>query len=364
VKRALIHFSGIAILLAVIAAGAPPPVSDDRGVYVDIGRQLPLPDCSNLHCARFLVATVVEHLPGPSLFKWKAYAVLANAGAAVAVGQFSLAVGLSEESWALAAWLSALGSGSLYTLFDCYTSDPLMYLIGPALSIVLLKGNIFRAGLLSALAVFAKEFAAVPLWMFTIVAIFKRKWRQVREMLLSATTVTLLWLAEQAVLFAFYNYGYGTIRSTDIWHGGYFSFWMSSVGTIGAMKYLFIAFGALYLLLPVGWSCSPEQLRALALAAVPAVVVFVYVQQPERALWNYHFIVIPIAVAALGAVPAWASWLFVASFGVANLRFGAQMQTGYAGRLATVMTVLVALVVNWRTLARRRASTHAVERRV
>jgi hypothetical protein len=348
VNRTFIHFIATAIVLGAIAAKAPQPVSDDRGVYIDIGRQVPLADCYNLHCGRFLVAAIIEDLPGPSLPKWKLYAVLANAGAAVAVGHFAVSVGLSEESWPFAVWLSALGSGSLYSLFDCYTSDPLMYLMGPLLSILLLRGRILRAGLFSAATVFAKEFAAVPLWIFAVVHAFQRNWHQARQTLLAAMTVTLIWMTEQAVLFALYDYGYGSIKSTDVWHGGYLAFWLRSVGVINGIKYLFIAFGALYILFPLGWIRSPRLLRLIAVAAVPAVCAFMFVQQPERALWNYHFIVIPIAVAALNTLPGWAGWLYVASFGVTNLRFGAQLQTSYAGRLSIVLTVVLAAVALWR----------------
>jgi hypothetical protein len=354
VRRTVVHFLAIAVVLGGIAAAAPHPVSDDRGVYVDIGRQVPLPDCWNLHCGRVLVAAVLEHLPGPSLLKWKLYAVLANAGAAVAVGRFSVAVGLPERSWALATWISALGSGSLYSVFDCYTSDPLMYLMGPVLSVLLLHGRNLRAGLLSALTVFAKEFAAVPLWTFTIVAVLRRRWEQAQETLLLATTVTLVWLAEQTLLFALYNYGYGSNKSADILRGGYLALWISSVGAFGAVKYLFLTFGALYILLPLGFMRAPRQLRLVAIASVPAILAFVYVQQPERALWNFHFLAIPIAVAALINLPAWASWLFVASFGITNLRVGAQLQTSHLGRIATIVAIALAFAAVWRGAADKR----------
>jgi len=60
-------------------------------------RSVLIRDCSNIHCFRILVAVALEPFPGPSLVKWKTYAVLANAAAAVAVGQFSLLLGLSAR---------------------------------------------------------------------------------------------------------------------------------------------------------------------------------------------------------------------------------------------------------------------------
>jgi hypothetical protein len=85
-----VHAVLIVVLLGAIAASTPTPSTDDRDTYQKVGRHLLIRDCSNIHCFRVLVAIALEPLPGPSLVKWKAYAVLANAAAAVAVGQFCL----------------------------------------------------------------------------------------------------------------------------------------------------------------------------------------------------------------------------------------------------------------------------------
>jgi len=289
-----------------------------------------------------LVAVVLEHLAGSSLAKWKTYAVLVNAGAAVAVGQLSLLLGLSVRSGQQAMWIAALGWGSMYTLFDCYTSDPLMYLLGPVLSILLLRGHRFRAGAIGSVMVFAKEFAAIPLWIFTMAAALKRRWTEALETLLAAMTATLVWFGSQTFFMAIYNYSYAKSKSADVLHGGYLSLWLSSVGTLGAVKYLFTTFSALYVLFPVGFVRAPRELRLIALASIPAVAALIYVQQPERALWNFHFIVIPVAAIALSPLPAWASWFFVLCFGITNLRFGAQLQTGSIGRVAFVASIAVA----------------------
>lgn len=90
--------------------------------------------------------------------------MLANAGAALAVGRLCVLLGLSVRSAQFAIWLSAFGSGALYSLFDCYTSDPLMYFIAPLMAGWLLEGRRVRATLVGCLGVLAKEFAAVPLW--------------------------------------------------------------------------------------------------------------------------------------------------------------------------------------------------------
>ena len=341
-NRFALHAVLIAGLLGVVAAVAPTPKSDDREIYQQIGRHLLIRDCSDGHCFRPLVAAVVEQLPGPSRIKWKSYAVLANAAAALAVARLCLLIGLPASAGIAAAWLSAFGTGSLYSLFDSYTSDPLMYLIGPVMAIELWQGRVGRAGLFGAIGVFAKEFAAAPLWIFTFAAALKRRWGAAFRMLLVSTGVMLVWFAMHTWLMSLLNYRYGASASADLLHGGFLAPWLRSVGVSGAAMYLFTAFGALYVLFPAGLLKCGRDLRLLALASVPVAAVFVYVEQPERALWNFHFIVVPMSVLALQAVPAWARVLFVACFAIANLRFGAQLDIRPAARIALVGSVMIA----------------------
>ncbi len=162
-RRTVLNFVAITMLLGLVAAAAPEPASSDRQVYESLGRHVVLPDCADGHCFRPLVAGVLEHVPGPSPVKWKVYAVLVNALAAIAVGRLCLVLGLSTRAGVLASWLYALGSGSLYSVYDTYTSDALMYLVGPIMVIQLLQGRRGRATLMASVAVLAKEFAAAPL---------------------------------------------------------------------------------------------------------------------------------------------------------------------------------------------------------
>jgi hypothetical protein len=344
--------AAVIAVLAVVAATAPQPGSTDRGFYEQLGRAVIVRDCSDIHCFRPLVPAVLEHLPGPSLPKWKAYAVIANAVGALAVGHFCLLLGLSRRPAIAATWLSALGTGSLYSLFDSYTADPLMYMIGPLLAIQLWQGRTGRAGWMAALGVFAKEFAAAPLWIFTAYAVLSRRWPAAARLLLVATAVTLVWLAKQAGLMAFLNYRYGFTASVDLLHGGYIASWLSRVGWSGAVMYLFTTFGALYVLLPAGFARAGRELRLLAVATVPAALAFLYVEQPERALWNFHFIVIPLAVVALEGLPAWMLASFTAACGIVGLRFGAQLDIRPAARVALIAALAIGVCAV--VLARRR----------
>jgi hypothetical protein len=354
--RVAVHALAIMLVLGAVAVLAPAPASSDRGIYEHVGREVLIRDCSDGHCFRPLVAVVLEHLPGPSLFKWKAYAVAANALAGVAVARFCLLLALPAPAALAGMWLAALGTGALYSLYDCYTSDPLMYLLGPVMAIALWTGRERRAGALAAAGVFAKEFAAAPLWIFALMACVQRRRSPAVRLLLTATTVTLVWLATQTALMALQNYRYGATTSADLLHGGFLATWLRSVGAAGAMVYLFTSFGALYVLLPIGLARCGRDLRLLAIASLPAAAAFVYVEQPERALWNFHFVVIPLAVVVLQMLPGWLLALFVAAASVVNLRYGAQLPIRSAARGALVVSVAIAIVAV--VLALRRRFTH------
>src|SRR5207237_8285878 len=118
------------------------------------------------------------------------------------------------------------------------------------------------------------------------------------------------------------NYTYGGNRSVDLFHGSYFAVWVRALGWPRAIAYLLLTFGPLLILLAAGWRRSGQTLRLLALCSLPAVAAFVYVQQPDRALWNFHFVVIPIAMLVLEALPDSWCWAFVVTFAIANVRLG------------------------------------------
>jgi hypothetical protein len=321
-RRPFLQFIAIAVLLAAVAWAARPPVSSDRDMYQQIGRHGTVLDCHDVHCFRVLVAVVLEHLPGPSVFKWKAYAVLTDAAAALAIGRLCIALGLSARMAFLATWLAAVGFGPLQAVFDPYTSDPVMYLLGPLMMADVLTERVGRATLAGSIGVLAKEFAAIPLWIYALMASVERRWDAAMRAGLGALTATLTWLTLQTVLMLVYNYSYGGNPSVNLLGGGYFVVWVDAMGWPRAAGHLFTAFGPLYLLMVAGFLYAGRTQRLLALCSIPPLLAFAYVQQPDRSLCNFQFVVIPLAVLVLDALPDWLCAAFVITFGAANLRLG------------------------------------------
>jgi hypothetical protein len=343
-------FAALAAALIVVAFLAPEPRRvTDRDVYEATAARWIVPDCTDLHCFRVLVAWTLGVLPGPSGVKWKAYAALANAGAATAVAALCAAIGLPPSVALLSAVACAFGFGSLYTLFDPFSSDPLMYLIGPVLTLLLLRGRIAAAGWIGAVSVLAKEFAAAPMYIFALAAGVRRRWTLVARALVAANAVLLVWLALQFWLILRFNYGYGENPSTHLLSGGYLRHWLNEIGPRGAASSIATEYGAMWLLAPVGLMRAPSVLRQMAVAAIPVALVFAYVQQPDRALWNFHYLAIPAAMTAAASLPSWAAWALVVTYGAANLRLGAQLSFVPAARAALLVSAALAVVAIVRT---------------
>jgi hypothetical protein len=340
-------FGVLLVVLGTLAWLSPlPDRVTDRGIYENTATYRVVPDCTDLHCFRALVAWTLGALPGgpaSSTFKWRSYAVACNAAAAVMVLQLCLTFGLSVRTAWTAAIISALGFGSLYTLHDAYTSDPLMYLLGPLMTNELLRGRLAVAGAVGAVGVFAKEFAAAPLFLFAMYEASERRWPAAVRTLATANTAFIVWAIFHLTMIIRFNYGYGGTTSNRFLSGGGLGPWLEVQSLRGILSAMFNEFGALYFLAPVGFALAPSSIRRLTIVAAPIALVLCYVQQPDRALWNFHFLAAPLGALALERAPLVLAGLTVAAFAVANLRVGAQLTAVPPARFALALSVVFAL---------------------
>ena len=357
VRLRLAHFAALALCLGAIALASPLPQRvTDRDVYEATAAHGVVDDCSDLHCFRVLVPWILGPLPGASIVKWKIYAVVCNAAAAVAVFSLSLTFGLSRRAAWFASIGSAFGFGSLYTLHDVYTSDPLMYLLGPLITNELLLGRLALASALGVIGVFAKEFAAAPLYLVTACLAFERRWLPAARTLAAANAAFIVWLLLTLTLMLRFNYTYAGSASADLGGGGNLVGWLHRQSPRGVAAAMFNEFGALYILAPVGFVVAPRRLQLVAVVSLPIAALFAYVQQPDRALWNMHFLVLPLAALVLARAPR-LGWATMGAFAVANLRVGAQLPIAPIGRITLAASVLLAIATT--VMALREASVVA-----
>jgi hypothetical protein len=342
--RRVAAFIVLVVCLGAIAFLSPRPDRvTDRDVYEASAQYRIVQDCTDLHCFRLLVPWSLGLLPGSSDLRWKSYAVVSNAAAAVLLYQLCLTLGLTLRTARFASIMSAFGFGSLYTLHDPFTADPLMYALGPLLIDALLRDRIAFAGVVGAIGVLGKEFAAVPLFIFTAFSALERRWSTAARGLVAANAAFIVWVTVQLTLMLRYNYGYGDSTSTQLLSGGVIVHWFAKLSLRGVLSAMFNEFGALYVLAPVGFVLAPVSLRRLAVVAIPAAVLFSYVQQPDRALWNFHFLIVPLGALVLDRAPGVFAWATAGAFAFANLRVGAQLTNVPAARFALGLSVVLAI---------------------
>jgi len=334
--------AGLAAILGAIAAAASPQRLPDSYYYERIAAQTIIPGCAEIHCFRPLVPWTLGLLP-PTVVKWKAYAVLCNAGAAIAVFDLCLLLGMTVRAALLAGSLSAFGFGSLYTLFEPFTGDPLMFFLGPLVTRWALQDRMALAGGAATLGVFAKEFVVAPIVIVALAAARAGRRALARRAVRAAAAAFIVWLGLQFSLMYGLGYTYGDNHSPKIFEGGYVVYWLRHESLAASAAAMFVEFGALYLLIPFGYFRAPRPLQELAIAAIPIACVFGYVQQPDRALWNFHYLASPLSALALEALPNVFAVAFVVLFALANMRIGAQVSGIPEARYALALTLVLAL---------------------
>jgi len=330
----------IGATLALIAAVAPTPwFITERDIFRQIGRDFFIPDCSSLHCTRVLASWILEQLPGPSLLKWKIYAVVGGTIAAVGTARLARHVGLPDRVGNWSAWLVAFGSGVQITLFDPYGPDPFIYAITPWMLLWVIQDRIALAAAMGAVGVFAKEFAAAPLWIGVGYAILARRRDLFWRCSAAAVTATLIWVALQIALILRFNYSYGGSASALVFEGGNFTRWFRLLGPTQSLGALAVHVVPVVALAVAAARRAPRQLQHLALASIPPLLALVYVQQPDRAIWNFQPVLASLAALPLAtASPAFA-WTFLAGYASSNLRVVPQI-----ARLLSPAAFVVAVV--------------------
>ena len=333
--------------LGLVAFLAPlPPFPTDKDIYESVSREGMIPGCFDLQCFRVVVPWTLGQLPGDGYPKWRAFAVICQALAALLMGRWVSRLGANDRSALQVTWLTAFGTGSLYTLFDPFTADPLMHLMGPALMLLIVDGRTRAATALAAVAVLGKEFAAVPLMVGALWRAQERRLEEARSLAIAAALVIGVWGAFN--LYARIVWDYTTVHShsTKLLSGGFIVFWLDHIGLSLAVASIAGVFGGLWLLWPAGLHLEPA-LRRLAWAAMGPLLFFSYVQQPDRALWNFAFVVMPAAAIVLDRVSAGLGWTLVAIQALVGLRIGAQLTVVPSVRLTLVAALVTAIVVVW-----------------
>ena len=340
------HVAALLVVAGAMAWLAPEPAYEtDRGVYERMGHEWLVPGCNDFHCFRPLVSWVLGRLPGPPIVIWKAYAVFAQVGAGIAMAYWVMRWGVSASTARMVAWLTALGSGACYTLFDPFTPDPLMHLLAPVLMLLIDRGSVLSATALSVAGVMAKEFAAVPIIVGAAYRAVRDQWHDASRLALGSVVVLSVWSGWQLFARNVLGYTTGPTYSADLTTGGFLVFWLLTLSPSLVAVLMAMVLGGLWLHWPAGLLWGPRALRQLTFASVPAILIFNALQQPDRALWNFAFVLMPAVALVLDRVPPVMGWMFVAAQAVLNARFGAQLVQAPPARFSFAVAAILAVAI-------------------
>jgi hypothetical protein len=331
------------LALAIVGVFASRVRLPDNRFYINASDRMINPGCAEIHCFRVLVPWTIGAIPGDWLFKWKAYAVLANAAAAIAVFDLALFFGLTRRGSIIAGALTAFGSGSFGTLWQPYNSDPLMFWWAPIILRWVLEDRMAAATALASVGVFAKEFIVVPFAIAGIADARDLRWGRAFRAALAGGVAFLVWLGLQFFLRTQFGYTFGPNLSPKFLEGSYLVFWLSQMSVRGALSAMFNEFGPTWILIPLGWAAASPQLRRIVIAALPIAALYAYLQQPDRALWNFNFLTSPLAALVLEVMSPAFVWSFLAVYVVAYLKVSAEVAFMPQGRYAFAVGLVMAI---------------------
>jgi hypothetical protein len=151
-----------------------------------------------------------------------------------------------------------------------------------------------------------------------------------------------VWLVLQLTLMLAFNYSYAGSASTDLLGGGNLKPWLGKLSARGAASAMLNEYSAFYLLAPAGLLFADRRLRLLTFLSIPVAALFAYVQQPDRALWNFHFIIVPLGATLLDLAAPFLAWTTIVLFAMTNLKVGAQWTMAPSARFTLPLTMLAA----------------------
>lgn len=303
-----------AALAAFVQAAAPPePKNSDRNRYEFAGAHpfsVSCPPYAGLYCYRVLVPALLEQIPAepPRRWRWYRWAGATGAGSVIASVSASL-TGLPAT--AVVATLLTQGSyGFAFTAYDPYSADAAVFVVIAIVAWCWLRDRWDLALVAGAIGIFAKESVAAMSVATALAALVPPRrpgWRRwIAQGVAIVVLLAVYRFAMQAVLG--WELAGSAIAATDLMHGGWIGIWLGSNAPSTNAFLLFATFGFAWLFAVAGYRRAPDGWRALTIGSLLPFLALNYVQNPDRALGNIFFIVVPLASIALAAVsPIWAT---------------------------------------------------------
>lgn len=347
-------------LAGVLRLGVPgQPAYSDQDAYDYVGRHGLGADCPfSVYCYRVLVPALVEAMPGAHDRRWRAYEYLSTSLAAFVT---SVAVARLVPMWQ-APWLATLAAqttfGFTFTAYDPYSADPMVFLMAALLLLAWLRDWPWAALGLASIGVFAKETVALVAVSAGLAAVVRGTAPTRRWWVGQAGVACALLLGFHWVMDTYRGWGISINPASKFFEGAWLAVWLENMDSPWRIAFLlFVPFGLGWVYAWLGYRTAPDRLRALALGSIGPMLALNYVQNPERALGNAFFVVVPLVVVFLSRVPPPAAFTAVVTNGLLTAKVGLSTPWLPPSRVLMIPAVAAALWVAW--LAKPAAAARA-----
>jgi hypothetical protein len=333
-------------LAAVIRLGAPSePLYSDIGSYEYVAQHGLAPSCEvKIFCHRLVVPLLLHLFPGDTETRWRVYSLLTDAAAGVVIALVVVAIARTRSSAVYATVMSQASFGFTFTAYDPFSADPAVLLVAALFALAWIKNRPYLALLLGLPGVFVKQTVALIAASGALAALLAWRRRHEWGWLIQAFVACLVLGTFMLVMRLFADWEFESNHSARITEGSWFAIWLHAVKLKAAVVHVFGTFGFAWLYAVLGFRQAPDRLRTLAIGSLPPMALLVYMQTPERALSNWFYFVIPLAVVFLSQLPSPVAWTALITNSLLTARVGLASD---ALPSADLLIVPAALAAGW-----------------
>lgn len=313
------------VLAWTIQVAAPPqPARSDRQEYEYAGAHGLEPNCGwSVYCYRLLVPVALERIPMDPDRRWRVFRVAATSVAGSLLALTTAQLGNGWPAAALASLMVQSSFGFAFTAYDPYSADPFVFVISAVITWCWLTNRIAGAFAAGMIGVFAKETVALVSAATALAALAARQREHRPWWVAQAAVVVLTLLGFHWVMDTYFGWGIAKNAAAKFSEGSWLAlWWANNPSLLSKMFYVFMPFGIGWVYAAAGFRTAPLALRQLALGAFAPLLALNYVQNPERALANAFFVIVPLATIALLRVPFGVALIAVVTNGALTAKVG------------------------------------------
>lgn len=296
----------LALAGAIQGAAPDQPRLSDREEYEYVGNHGLAANCPmSVYCYRILVPGVLAQIPIEPGVRWRSYQLFSNSLAGVIVAMIASRVSGAWAAPVIASILTQTSFGFAFTAYDPYTADPLVFVISATIALCWLTNQPIVALAIGLVGVFAKETVALTSAATALAALGTRDRQGWPAWVVQGAIVGAVLMAFHWIMDSYFGWNMTGNAAAQFSKGSWLALWWSNnPGLLRKAFFLFAPFGFAWFYAAAGFRAAPAAFRQLTMGVLLPFLALNYVQNPERALSNTFFVVIPLAAIALARVPA------------------------------------------------------------